>query len=217
MPPPRPPADLHSKKPRLAPLDGVWYMVARKEHHAAPVFFGSGKGTRFSSPSAKYGVTYLARTKEAAFAEKIRDQKLHLDQDDKLCIYESEIEQLELHTFKLKKGPARAIDLTGQGCAMLTARVECFTMGTANGYRISQAWARELMTHPLNAAGLIYIGNRSADLCLGLFGKKGLTGFEDAVASLDEIKSFRKHAPLAKDPSFIKWLKAAGIGRTTRL
>ena len=97
MPPPNPPKNIHSKRPALASVDGEWYMVTRKEFRKAPVFFGIGKSTRFSSPSAKYGVTYLARTKEAAFAETIRDTKLHFDARDNLCIYASEIEQLELH------------------------------------------------------------------------------------------------------------------------
>lgn len=66
--PPEPPADLHSREPLLGPFDGVWYMVVRKEHRDSPVFFGTGSGTRFSGPTAKYGVTYLARSKEAAYS-----------------------------------------------------------------------------------------------------------------------------------------------------
>jgi hypothetical protein len=93
-------------------------MVTEEEYRNDPVFYGTGKGTRFSSPSAKYGVTYLARTKEAAFAEKIRDSKLHYDAHDNHCIYGSEVEGLELHTFKLKKGTELALNL-GQVAAIV--------------------------------------------------------------------------------------------------
>ncbi|MDQ8207349.1 RES family NAD+ phosphorylase [Coraliomargarita sp. SDUM461003] len=189
-------------------------MVARKEYSDAPVFYGSGKSTRFSSPSAKYGVTYLARTKEAAFAETIRDSKLHYDANDNLCIYESELEQLELHSFKLKKGKARVIDLTGPGCDKIGARVECFTQGTAQGYRISQQWARELMTHPVAAAGLLYLGNRSADTCVALFGEIGKTGFENSIGNVEEMTIQRKTTPLGADGSFIRWLKEVDIQLT---
>jgi hypothetical protein len=214
MPPPSPPKNIHSKRPALASVDGEWYMVTRKEFRKAPVFYGTGKSTRFSSPSAKYGVTYLARTKEAAFAETIRDTKLHYDECDNLCIYASEIEQLELHSFNFKKGNAQAIDLTGQGCARISARLECFTLGTAQGYRISQQWARELMLHPVGAAGLLYYGNRSAGICLALFGEKRGTGFERSIGQIEEITSQRKFMPLRKNKTFLRWLKETDIRLT---
>ncbi len=217
MPPPGPPTNIHSRQPARAPVDGTWYMVARKAYNDNPVYFGTGKGARFSSPSAKYGVTYLARTKEAAFAETIRGSRLHYDASGNLCTYESIVEELELHTFKLKKSAARAIDLTGAGCAKIGARVECFTLGTAQGYKISQQWARKLMTHPVEAVGLLYIGNRAADRCLALFGNQKGTGFGCSVGPVIASSAGNSVVPLLKNRSFNAWLKAVDIRLTAAI
>lgn len=214
MPPPNPPVDIHAKKPLLAAFDGVWYKVTPKQYREEPIYYGTSRKCRFSSPSAKYGVAYLARTREAAFAETIRDQKIYYDSSGGLCIYRSEVEQLELHTFKLKKGCARAIDLCGKGCARVSARVECFTNGTAPGYRVSQSWSRQLMTHPANASGLLYIGNRSADACLALFGEKEMVGFEHSVGRVVSSGGSQQIVPLTECGSFQKWLDTLQIRQT---
>lgn len=70
------------------------------------------------------------------------------------------------------------------------------------------------MSHPVGAAGLLYYGNRSADICLALFGEKQATGFEHSIGQLEASSVRHKTITLQKNKVFQKWLIEADIRLT---
>lgn len=204
-----PPVDLDKLTPSREAIAGTWYRVAHRKFRKTIHFFSDSIGNRFSSPSAKYGVSYYGITPESAFAETIRGGMVYSGR----LLKELELEPLDIHTVEMteiEEDPLNsAFSVIGSGARRIGAQAECFNLGTKEGYSCSQAWASALMIHPDSAGGIVYYGNQSVERCLGLFGEKqskGVSGRLSQELNL-EITATSK---LLDSEDFLDWMNDCG-------
>ena len=118
----------------------------------APLFFGPGPGRppagRFddpASPDGAYGVCYLGRSREAAFAESF------LRRPPVRILSRAFVDRRALTTFALAR-PLRIVPLAGAALAALGA-----TAAVASGpHGAARRWARALWAHPDAPDGLTW-------------------------------------------------------------
>jgi len=155
---PEPPADLSQITLSLAPTRRQWFrMTTDKER--SPLHWSRLGRYRFDSPSARWGVCYLAESVPAAFQEiwgdQIRSKRLDWRDLERKIVWQ------------IAASPhLRTIELAGETLTALKATLQCFT----GSYPKSQRWGAALMEHPLDLDGLQYLGRRSGRHCLALFG-----------------------------------------------
>lgn len=155
---PEPPADLAKINLPLAPTRRQWFrMTAGKAR--SPLHWSRLGRYRFDSPSARWGVCYLAESVVAAFQEiwgdQIRSRRLDWQ----------ELEQKVVWQIAVSPG-LRTIELAGETLITIKSTLQCFT----GGYPKSQRWGAALMDHPVELDGLQYLGRRSGRHCVALFG-----------------------------------------------
>jgi len=125
----------------------------------SPLFFGSTGNNRFDDPDKGYGVCYLARTVEGAFAETclraVGARFVALGFLEARSF--SEIEVTE---------PLRLASLHGPGLARIGATAAV----TSGPHRDAQDWSRALHDHPANPDGISYRSNHdNGEFCVALF------------------------------------------------
>lgn len=142
-PHPWPPADLHSRTPKVVEASGPWI----RGHHVArpPLHFDRSATFRFNAPTAEFGVVYMADDTHGAFIESFGRQ-LHVRTVTANSLTTRGLVRVEATR------PLRLIDLT-DGLARLGADSRL----TTGNYDASQAWAKALWQHPVNADGLHYV------------------------------------------------------------
>ena len=157
--PPSPPSDFATIS--LAPVGAPQRAFYRLSHedYSSPLFFSRQGIFRFDSPTAKWGVCYLAQRVETAclevFADAFRTRAIDYRELRERMVWRIAIpEDLELLLLK------------GEVLTRIRATIQCFV----SRYTLSQAWGRVLMSHPANLDGVIDDGRQSGDACLALFG-----------------------------------------------
>jgi hypothetical protein len=145
-----------------------------------PIFFGMSSANRFDDPRGTYGVCYLARTIEGAFAETcLRDvgaQFVALG-----FVAERAVARIEtLHTLRL-------VAVHGAGLARLGA-----TAAVSSGaYGPAQAWSRAIHQHPAHVDGLSYRSTHdNSQRCVALFdrGERHIRLVESTPLTTDRVR-----------------------------
>ena len=196
-----------------APLPPAWLATAPlpilelaagsplvRVHHAGfgPVFFspGAGKGPigRFDSPSGSFGVLYLARSLEGAFAETV------LRNPHRRLIDPAEITSRAVSVLGVSR-TVRLVEMRGRGLQAL---------GTDNAistgpYGPCGAWADALFNHPDQPDGVAYTSRHDPDqVCIGLFSR--------ADIALDILSGPTPLADMAADVADLLRRYAKGLG-----
>lgn len=157
--PPHPPADLSSiDLDTVEPTGTVFFRVSH-EDFASPLFFSRKGLYRFDSPTAKWGVCYVAPEIPTAlletFADAIRARRIDFAEFDQRLVWKITIPD-RLQTLRL----------SGPTLPKIKATLQSFV----SRYSLSQEWGRAFMTHPQELDGLLYTGRQSGAECLALFG-----------------------------------------------
>jgi hypothetical protein len=157
--PPAPPADFANiPLPLESPRGRTFYRITNSSH-PSPLFFSKAGFYRFDSPSAKWGVCYLADRVETAALEVFGDafRKRSLDHSE-----------LAGKTVWRITVPAdlQLLALRGEVLPRIKATLQSFV----SRYSLSQEWGRVFMTHPIEMDGVLYAGRQSGGSCLALFG-----------------------------------------------
>jgi hypothetical protein len=158
---PLPPADLPRRDPQLLTLakGRVVHRFFTARHD--PIFFDRSQEGRLNAPDSSYGVLYVARDPEGAFAETfLRRPGLTLIDDGllrrRVYVRLKTISRLTL------------IKLAGPGLAMLGATAEVVHGGLP--YDVPQAWSKALLEHPKQADGIAYHARHDDEaLCYAIF------------------------------------------------
>jgi hypothetical protein len=158
---PLPPADLSRRDLSLLILakGRVVHRFFTARHD--PVFFDKSREGRLNAPDGSYGVLYVARGAEGAFAETfLRRPGLTLI-DDGLLRRKAYVRLKVTSRLTL-------IKLAGPGLAMLGATAEVVHGGLP--YDVPQAWSKALLAHPRRADGIAYHARHDDEaLCYAIF------------------------------------------------
>lgn len=125
-----------------------------------PIFWSRKGIYRFDSAGAPFGVLYSACNLTTAILEVFGDK---LRRTPRLTI--SEIERYDIYAVRVSED-AQTVALEGPNLAQIGATLGSF----AGSYPLSQKWGLALMQHRAEIDGLVYLGRRSGDHCLALFG-----------------------------------------------
>lgn len=158
--------------------------VFHRIHNLAydPLWFGQwppgALRNRFDDPEGTYGVCYLGRSAEAAFAESfLRRQPARVVSLSHLSICGM--------ARVVSRRALTAVPLSGSALPRLGGTAE---VSATRDYALSQAWSRALWLHPATIDGIIYRSRHDDDQrCLALFDRA-----RDAV-------SVEQDAPLVQD------------------
>ena len=134
-----------------------------------PVFFSPGAGTgpigRFDSPTGSFGVLYMARSLEGAFAETV------LRNPQRRLIDPAEVSSRAMSVLGMSR-TVRLVERRGRGLQAL---------GTDNAvgtgpYGPCGAWADALFSHPDQPDGIAYASRHDPDqVCIALFSRPDIT------------------------------------------
>lgn len=157
---PLPPADFHERKVaiRRFPAETVWYRFHHRSHGA--LHFGKRLAQRFDDPDQSFGVLYVARQMEGAFAETfLRDIAPYR------FVTTDELMRKLLSTITTDHG-LKLVDLAGIGLARMGIDGRLAT----GSYAISQSWSRTFQTHPQKPDGILYRARHyPKHLCAAIF------------------------------------------------
>ncbi|UVK35796.1 RES family NAD+ phosphorylase (plasmid) [Mesorhizobium sp. AR10] len=176
---PLPPSDLAKRTPELVTLSAganvYRFYTARYE----PIYFDRSRDGRLNAPDATYGVLYVAKRSEGAFAETFLRSPGRTLIDADLLARKAYV-RLQLRSDLL------LIRLAGPGLAVLGATAEIVHSGLP--YDTSQIWSQALSRHPLNADGIAYNARHDdEELCYALFDRCKDALFEaEKVSELDQ-------------------------------
>ena len=158
---PLPPADLARREPQLiiVPAGSIVHRFYTAKFD--PIFFDRSREGRLNAPDASYGVLYVARDIEGAFAETFLRRPGATILDPELLSRKAYIRiktRLEL----------KLIKLAGSGLAILGATAEVVQGGLP--YDVPQIWSKALATHQTDPHGIAYYGRHNDEaLCYALF------------------------------------------------
>jgi hypothetical protein len=158
---PLPPTDLSRREPQFFTLakGRIVHRFYTARHD--PIFFDKSQEGRLNAPDGSYGVLYVARGAEGAFAETfLRRPGLTLIDDA----------FLRARAYVRLKVTSRLtlIKLAGPGLAMLGATAEVVHGGLP--YDVPQAWSKALSEHPTRADGIAYYARHDDEaLCYAIF------------------------------------------------
>ncbi|MBG0511185.1 RES family NAD+ phosphorylase [Agrobacterium sp. MOPV5] len=158
---PLPPPDLHSRTPEIVSLP------AGSETHRfytaiyEPIFFDRSRTGRFNAPDGSYGVLYVAKLVNGAFAETFLRSPGNTLIDAGFLKRKGYV---RLETVS----PLKLIDLTGPGLAIVGATAEIPHSGLP--YDAAQAWSKALFDHPVRADGIVYHARHDdTEICYAIF------------------------------------------------
>ena len=162
---PPPPADLANREPEFVTVRRS--AIVHRFYTATfdPIFFDRSLDGRLNAPDASYGVLYVAREAEGAFAETFlrRPGQTLLDPD---LLGRKAYVRIEI-TKEL-----RLIKLAGPGLAILGATAEVVHGGLP--YDVPQMWSKALSGHKDDAHGIAYYARHDDEaLCYALFDRAG--------------------------------------------
>lgn len=156
---PEPPTRLAHIDLPLAQVPITWFRFSPKRY-PSPIFWSRQGRYRFDSPSARWGVCYVASSIVAAFQEVFGEKIRHgtpLDWTEVrgVCVWCITIPSC-----------FRGVDLFGENLSVIHATLQCFV----SSYPKSQRWGAALMSHPSDLDGLVYFGRRCGAPCMAMFG-----------------------------------------------
>lgn len=176
---PLPPLDLAKRTPELMTLPAGTNVYRFFTAKYEPIYFDRSRDGRLNAPDATYGVLYVAKRSEGAFAETFLRSPGRTLIDTDLLARKAYV-RLQL------RSDLSLIKLAGPGLAVLGATAEIVHSGLP--YDTSQIWSKALSQHPVNADGIAYNARHDdEELCYALFDrcKDGL--FEaEKVSELDQ-------------------------------
>jgi hypothetical protein len=160
-------ADAGEPQPRLADGDVPEVSVTAgtefyRSHHASygPVYFGKGPVYRFDDPAGVYGVLYVARQLEGAFAET------HLRKPGRRYVDRTDLAQRRWSRLRTVR-PLRVLPLYGRYLAQVGATAEV-THGPADRYDLPRRWSSAVRVAGFD--GIEYRSRHDDDqLCVALF------------------------------------------------
>lgn len=158
---PLPPLNLPSRNPKIVSLPPGRELHRFYTAIYDPVFFDRSTSGRFNAPDGSFGVLYMARLVNGAFAETF------LRSPGNTLI---DIGFLRRKGYVVLKtlSPLKLIDLTGPGLAVVGATAEVPHSGMP--YDAPQAWSKALFAHPVNADGIAYHARHDdTEICYAIF------------------------------------------------
>lgn len=171
---PPPPADLGDRPLPLATRAHAWWRL--HDGRFGPVWFGRGQLYRFDDPQGEFGVLYVTRTVEGAFAEAFRV-------GGRRALTIADLRRRHLARVEFAR-PLRLVDLTGPGLARIGVDAALVTAP----WRDAQRWSRAIWAHPACPDGLLYpSGADPSCVCAAVFDRAA----GGAVAT--------SHGPLTED------------------
>lgn len=156
---PLPPADFASRLLPTRLLTKGEPLVRIHRTDLSVIHFGRTGDNRFDDPARQYGVCYLARSLEAAFAETfLRHVGATLVSRQALAARSASI--------VVATDDLRVAMLHGPGLARMGA-TGAVTSGT---YDVSQPWSSAIHDHPEQVDGIMYRSNHdNGEFCVALF------------------------------------------------
>jgi hypothetical protein len=167
---PLPPADLHKRTPTTIKL-AVGDVVHRFYTGIYdPIYYDRGRDGRLNAPDDSYGVLYVSRGPEGAFAEAfLRRPGLTQIPADLLAAKA----YARLRVLR----PITLVKLSGTGLAKVGATAQVVHGGKP--YDNPQAWSGKLFDHPGGFDGIAYNARHDDEaLCYGLF-ERGTPAVEE--------------------------------------
>jgi hypothetical protein len=158
-PGPLPPPDFASRDLPLEEIPAGARLIRIHQTHLGPLFFGATGGNRFDDPNKTYGVCYLAKTLEGAFAETcLRSVGARF-----VAMTFMEARSVSAIAVKAK---LRLLSLHGPGLTQIGATGAV----TSGPHVIAQQWSRAIHDHPDAIDGIAYRSNHdNAEICVALF------------------------------------------------
>jgi hypothetical protein len=170
---PEPPADLATRTlPIVRRAAGETFVRVHRKTDG-PIWFGWDAGTttfrvatnRFDSPGRRYGVLYVAATRDGAFAESVGRRPRSFRSDDELAA-------LRLSTLALTRD-IRIVDLHGGVAVGAIGATGVIGVGPQS---LARRWSQALHAHPALPDGIEYRCRHNSDeLALALFDRVGET------------------------------------------
>ncbi|MGL4962162.1 MAG: RES family NAD+ phosphorylase [Inquilinus sp.] len=125
------------------------------------MFFGKSASYRFDDPLGLFGVLYLGKTREAAFAETC------LRNVDATLVSESFLAKRAMIQVVIK--PVTLLQAYGPGLAKI-GQTALISASSQDEYPLTQAFSREVHEHPDKVSGIAYKSRHDNDqLCVALF------------------------------------------------
>ena len=163
--PPRPPADVLSRRPRIASAPAGTIVHRFYSTAFDPIHFDTGLDGRLNAPDGSYGVLYVAKAIEGAFAETF------LRQPGRRQIPADLLARKGYARLRLTRR-MNFILLAGQGLGVLGATAEVTHGG--GSYDLPQTWSTALHRHPVVADGIAYHARHDDDeTCYAVFDRSG--------------------------------------------
>ncbi len=161
--PPLPPADFANRTLPIETIDVAATFVRIHLTEFEALHFSKTGRNRFDDPERRFGVCYLSRSLEGAFAETC------LRAVGAQFVALSFLQARSVTTLAASR-PLRLTAVHGPGLAAIGA-----TSAVSGGdHVLAQAWARAIHEHPDVPDGLIYRANHdNGELCVALFDRAG--------------------------------------------
>ncbi|GAA3102803.1 hypothetical protein GCM10010520_54930 [Rhizobium viscosum] len=162
---PLPPADLHSRNPKMVSIPVGFNLHRFYTAIYEPVFFDRSTSGRFNAPDGSFGVLYVAQLVNGAFSETFLRSPGNTLIDSAFLRRKGYV---RLETVS----PLKLIDLTGPGLALVGATAEVPHSGLH--YDAPQAWSKALFDHPVKADGIAYHSRHDdTEICYAIFERAG--------------------------------------------
>lgn len=162
---PQPPGDLAT---RALPTTIVPARTPLHRFHNGlygPVFFDRSLEGRLNAPDAGYGVLYVARQVEGAFAESFR-------RNPGSTLLASDFIASKAYAILTWDRPLVFVNLHGKGHSALGSTAEVTHGGKP--YDTPQTWSRALFDHPETVDGIAYRARHDDDeICYAVFERAG--------------------------------------------
>lgn len=142
------------------------------------LYFDRSTGSRFNAPDATYGVCYMARRPEGAFAETFLRNPGRTMLPADLVTAKAYV-RLEL------AAAVRIANFVGPALAKLGATAE--VCHRSQPYEVPQAWSKAIFAHPSSVDGLAYTARHDdSEVCVALFDRRnGLLSVAERRVHLD--------------------------------
>ena len=165
-PPPKPPADLNSRTPRLLTLGPGTIVHRFYTTSNDPLYFDRSLDGRLNAPDGSYGVLYAAAKANGAFAETFLRTTGRRMIDPKLTSKKGYVAYEVV-------SPLNIIEFDGPGLAIVGATAEVVHCG-GPPYPNPQSWSLALHSHPMTADGIAYGARHDPhEVCYAIFDRAG--------------------------------------------
>lgn len=187
---PLPPVDFHARTLTMRRFPGVtvWYRFHNKNHSA--LHFGKQLSHRFDDPEQRFGVLYVARHREGAFAE------VFLRNIEPYRFVTTDVLENKVLSMITMDRSLKLVDLAGIGLARMGIDSRLAT----GSYAVSQCWSHAFQKHPQTPDGILYRSRHyPRHLCAAIFETSQVVFKEKLFGTLWEyLGEDKTYALLAK-------------------